>query len=333
MKKSRARREEARATEKRNPRSRGLDHLSVREILRVINREDHTVAAAVARTLPQIAHSVDAIVHAIQHGGRLIYVGAGTSGRLATLDAAECPPTFGVRAHWVQAVVAGGRRALTHAAEGAEDSPAQGARDVASHKITGRDVVVGLTASGSAPYVLGALAHAHRRGAVTIGVTCNRHSPIARLVDITIAAEVGPEVIAGSTRMKAGTAQKMVLNMLSTAAMVRLGHVYDNWMIDVALTNQKLRRRGLRILEQAAGVSVSQATHALRQAKHNLRVALVMLKTGADADEARRRLRRTGGNLRKALGECEAKAPGPRIERGRSMAENSSEQTKRWINS
>lgn len=303
MKSSRAKRPAARATEQRNARSRGLDQLSTREILRVINREDATVAAAVARALPQIARAVDSIVGPLERGGRLIYVGAGTSGRLATLDAAECPPTFGVPARLVQAVVAGGRRALTRAAEGAEDSSARGARDLRARKITARDVVVGLTASGSTPYVLGALAQARRRGAVTIGVTCNRRSPLARLADITIATEVGPEVIAGSTRMKAGTAQKMVLNMLSTAAMIRLGHVYDNWMIGVALTNQKLRRRGLRILEQAAGVSVSEAAHAMRQAKHNLRVALIVLKTGASAAEARQRLKHAGGNLRQALGE------------------------------
>ena len=271
--------------------------------MRIINREDARVAAAVRRELPQISRGVDAIVHALGRGGRLIYVGAGTSGRLATLDAAECPPTFGIAPRLIQALVAGGRRALTHAVEGAEDSVAQGARDLAAKKITAKDIVVGLTASGSTAYVLGALAYARRRRAVTVGVTSNRRSPLARRADITIAPQVGPEVIAGSTRMKAGTAQKLVLNMLSTAALVRLGHVYDNWMIDVALTNRKLRRRGLRILEQAAGASVSAAARALRQANHDLRVALVMLKTGSSAAAARRRLRQAGGNMRKAVGE------------------------------
>ncbi len=288
-------------TEQRNPRSRGLDLLSTPEILRVMNREDARVAAAVERELPQVARAVDAIVAALRRGGRLIYVGAGTSGRLAPLDAAECPPTFGVPRGLVQAVIAGGRRALTEAVEGAEDSAAQGARDLAAKKITARDVVVGLTASGSTPYVLGALGYARRRRAATVGVTSNPSSPISDLATVTIAPQVGPEVIAGSTRMKSGTAQKMVLNMLSTAAMVRLGRVYDNWMIDVALTNRKLRRRGLRMLEQATGAVASAAARALRQAGHDLRVALVMLKTGSNAAESRRRLARAGGKLRRAL--------------------------------
>jgi N-acetylmuramic acid 6-phosphate etherase len=292
-----------RTTEQRNPRSRGLDLLPAREILRIINREDARVAGAVARELPQIARAVDAIVHGLRRGGRLIYVGAGTSGRLAALDAAECPPTFGVPPRLVQAVIAGGRRALTRAVEAVEDSAAQGARDLASKKITPNDVVVGLTASGSTPYVLGALAQARRRRAATLGVTCNRRSPLARAAAITIALELGPEVIAGSTRLKAGTAQKLVLNMLSTAAMVRLGHVYDDWMIDVALTNRKLQQRGLQILTDATGASVVAARRALRQAGHNLRVALVMLKTRTDAAEAKTRLRRAKGNLRAALGE------------------------------
>ncbi len=302
-----------RTTEQRNPRSRGLDLLPTREILRIINREDARVAGALARELPQIARAVDAIVRGLRRGGRLIYVGAGTSGRLAALDAAECPPTFGVPPRLVQAVIAGGRRTMTRAVEGAEDSAAQGARDLASKKITPNDVVVGLTASGSTPYVLGALAHARRRRAVTVGVTCNRRSPLARAAAIPIAPELGPEVIAGSTRLKAGTAQKLVLNMLSTAAMVRLGHVYDNWMIHVALTNRKLRQRGLRILTEATGASMAAAQRALRQARHDLRVALVMLKARTDATEARARLRRAKSSLRAALGE-EAKQ---RLRRGR----------------
>jgi N-acetylmuramic acid 6-phosphate etherase len=274
---------------------------STREILRIISREDTGVARAVARELRQIARATDAIVRALRRGGRLIYVGAGTSGRLATLDAAECPPTFGVPAAMVQAVMAGGPRALVRAVEGAEDSGSRGARDLAARKITASDVAVGLTASGSTPYVLGALAYARRRGAVTVGVTSNRRSPLARVAAILIAPEVGPEVIAGSTRMKAGTAQKLVLNMLSTAAMVRLGRVYDNWMIDVALTNQKLRERGLRILAQVSGANVSAAARALRRSGHDLRVALVMLKAGVDRAEAQRRLKAAQGNLRKAL--------------------------------
>jgi len=292
------------ATEQRNPRSRGLDLKPTLELLRIINREDASVAAAVHRELPAIARAVDAIAAAMRRRGRLIYVGAGTSGRLATLDAAECPPTFGISPQKVQAVIAGGRRALTAAVEGAEDSAAAGARDLAARKISRHDVIVGLTASGSTPYVLGALRYARQRGALTIGVTCNRRAPIARLVRILIAPDVGPEVVAGSTRMKAGTAQKLVLNMLSTGAMVKLGCVYDNWMIHVALTNSKLRRRAVRILEEAAGASVSDAERALRHAGHDARIALLMLKRGLDGPAAKQRLARAGGNLRTALGEA-----------------------------
>ena len=291
------------ATEERNPRSRELDRLPTQELVRVIHHEDATVLAAVRKELPAIARAIDAIVDALSRGGRLIYVGAGTSGRLATLDAAECPPTFGTSPKLVQAVIAGGRRALTDAVEGAEDDAKQAARDLKARQITKADVVVGLTASGTTPYVLGALQLARRRGAMTIGITSNRDSPIQWLARITIAPETGPEVVAGSTRMKAGTAQKLVLNMLSTAAMIRLGHVYSNWMVDVALTNEKLRRRGLRILQEASGAAESEAARALAGAGNRLRVALVMLKMKSSAGEARQRLLQAGGNLRRALGE------------------------------
>ncbi len=267
----------------------------------MINREDGGVARAVAREIPKIARAVDVIAGALRRGGRLIYVGAGTSGRLAVLDASECPPTFGVPPQMVQGIIAGGRQALVRAVEGAEDNAAQGVRDLLKKRISAKDVVVGVTASGATPYVLGALRFARRRGAATIGVTCNRSAAVSRVARITIAVYVGPEVIAGSTRMKAGTAQKMVLNMLSTAAMVRLGCVYDNWMINVALTNKKLRQRGMRILEEATGASVSDAARAARQAGHDLRVAIVMLKARVNASEAKRRLKQVGGNLRKAL--------------------------------
>lgn len=277
--------------------------MSTQRILRVIQREDAAVARGVARALPSIARAVDAIVRSLRRGGRLFYVGAGTSGRLATLDAAECPPTFGVPTRTVQALIAGGRRALTAAVEGAEDSVERGARDLTAKRVSSRDVVVGITASGTTPYVLGALRLARKRRAATVALTSNHRSPVARAARISIAVEAGPEVIAGSTRMKAGTAQKMVLNMLSTAAMVRLGHVYDNWMIDVTLTNRKLRERGLWILTEATGRSVSEAGHALRHAGHDLRVALVMLKRRCDGRAARRKLSAARGNLRRALGE------------------------------
>jgi N-acetylmuramic acid 6-phosphate etherase len=282
---------------------RPLDLLSTQELVRAIHREDATVPHAVGRELPAITRAVEAIVRSLRAGGRLIYVGAGTSGRLATLDAAECPPTFGVPPQLVQAVVAGGRRALTRAVEGAEDSAAQGARDLAARKISGRDAVVGLSASGTTPYVLGALKLARRKGAATIGVTANRRSAISHIAAITIAPDTGAELIHGSTRMKAGSAQKAVLNTLSTASLVRMGHVYNNWMVDVALANRKLRGRGLRILREATGAEESQAASALAQAGGKMRIALVMLKTGLTVEQARRRLRQARGDLRRALGE------------------------------
>jgi N-acetylmuramic acid 6-phosphate etherase len=288
-------------TEQRNPRTRGLDTKSTIEILRALNREDQRVALAVKRALPQIARAVDAIVASFRRGGRLVYIGAGTSGRLAVLDAAECPPTFGTRPKMVQALIAGGPKALRGAVEGAEDSASNGARDLAKAGVTKRDVVVGIAASGTTRYVLGGMEWAKQQGCVTVAVTSNPKSPLARAAQIAITPETGEEAIAGSTRMKAGTAQKMVLNMLSTTAMVRLGRVYENWMIHVALTNQKLRRRGARILTEATGVSASAAEHALRQTGHDLPVALVMLKTGANALEARQSLRKSGGNARQAL--------------------------------
>jgi N-acetylmuramic acid 6-phosphate etherase len=288
-------------TEQRNSRSRGLDRRSTLDILRVINREDSTVAGSVRRELPHIARAVDAIAKSLERGGTLFYIGAGTSGRLGVLDAAECPPTFGTAAGMVRAIIAGGDRALRHPIEGAEDSAAKGARDLRRAGLSAHDVVVGIAASGSTAYVLGALAFARQKGAVTIGVTSNPRSPVAQKASISIAPDTGPEAIAGSTRMKAGTAQKMVLNMLSTAAMVRIGRIYGNWMVHVALTNQKLRRRGARILEEAAGVTLSTAEHALRQAGHNLPAALVMLKTGSSAREARQRLAAAGGRVLEVL--------------------------------
>jgi N-acetylmuramic acid 6-phosphate etherase len=298
-----AKRKSVRATERRNPRTRGLDHLSTQSLLRALNREDSTVPRLVAAEIPAIAHAVEIMSRALNSGGRVFYVGAGTSGRLATLDASELPPTFGVSPQKFQAVIAGGARALTHAVEGAEDSSSQGAKDIAARRITERDAVVGITASGSTPYVLGALSVAKKKGAATIGITSNRKSALARTVKILIATNTGPEAITGSTRLKAGTAQKLVLNMLSTATMVRLGRVYDNWMIGVALTNQKLRKRGQRIVEEASGASVSEAARALRQAGHDPCIALIMLKKRVTAAEARRRLHATNGNIRKALGE------------------------------
>lgn len=288
-------------TEQGNPRSRGLDQKSSLEIVRVLNHEDARVAGAVRRELPKIARAVDAIVKSLRADGRLFYVGAGTSGRLAVLDAAECPPTFGTPPEMVQALIAGGQRAVLHAVEGAEDSAENGARDLETAGLKRGDVVVGIAASGTTPYVLGAMRYARKKGAATIAVASNPRSPLAKQAQIAIVPETGPEAIAGSTRMKAGTAQKMVLNMLSTASMVRLGRVYGNRMICMEATNEKLRRRTARILEETAGVNASTAEHALRQTQHNLPLAFVMLKTGATATEAQRRLRESGGNVRAAV--------------------------------
>jgi N-acetylmuramic acid 6-phosphate etherase len=271
------------------------------EIVRLMNREDRGVAAAVGREIPAIARAVDAIVAGIRKGGRLIYVGAGSSGRMGVLDAAECPPTFGVSPKVVRAVIAGGRRAITQAVEGAEDSARNGERDLRAIRIGRNDVVVGIAASGTTPYVLGALQFARKRGATTVAVTSNLQMPVGRLAKIVIAPEVGPEVLTGSTRLKAGTSQKMVLNMLSTAVMARLGHVYENLMIDMMLTNEKLAERALRMLAEASGKRVSAAEDALRAAGHDMRVALVMLKEGVDARMARKRLQAARGDLRVAV--------------------------------
>jgi N-acetylmuramic acid 6-phosphate etherase len=277
--------------------------MSSEAIIRLMNREDAKVAKAVGREIPAIARAVEAIVLGIRSGGRLFYVGAGSSGRMGVLDAAECPPTFGIPRGQVQALIAGGRRAVTNAVEGAEDAIQNGERDLRGRKLTRNDVVVGIAASGTTPYVLGALKYARKCKATTVALTANRNMPVAKLAHILIAPEVGPEALTGSTRLKAGTAQKMALNMLSTAAMVRLGHAYENLMIDLLNTNAKLADRSLRILAEASGKDLSAARHALRQSGHNMRVALVMLKRKIGPAEARQLLRSAGGNLRRALGE------------------------------
>jgi N-acetylmuramic acid 6-phosphate etherase len=275
--------------------------MSALQIVQLIHREDRTIAAAVAPELPRIAAGAETIVRAIRAGGRLFYVGAGTSGRLAILDAVELPPTYGIRPGVVIALIAGGKKAITEAVEGAEDSASNAVRDLRAVHLRSRDVVVGITASGTTPYVLSALRFARRQGAATVAITANRHSPVAKLARISIAPEVGREVVTGSTRMKAGTAQKMVLNMLSTAAMVRLGRTYENLMIDLVMNNKKLTDRGLRILADASGATLSSAQHALRQSGHNLRVALIMLKRKLSSKQAREELKRARGNLREAL--------------------------------
>ena len=277
--------------------------MTAAEIVRLMNREDRKVAEAVKRELPAIARAVDAIVEAMRGGGRLIYVGAGSSGRMAVLDAAEVPPTFGVTHEAIRAFIAGGRQAVTGAVEGAEDAAHAGVTALRGARVGKGDVVLGIAASGTTPYVLAAIKYARGRGATTIAITSNEQMPLAKLAKIAINVEIGPEVLTGSTRLKAGTAQKMVLNMLSTAAMVKLGHAYENLMIDAVLTNEKLQERAVRILMEASGASVSAAEDALRAAGHNMRVGLVMLKLGVGAGEARKKLAGARGDLRRALGE------------------------------
>jgi len=288
-------------TETRNPASESIDTLPTVEVLRIINTEDAKVASAVEREIGSIARAVDRIVAAFRAGGRLFYIGAGTSGRLGVLDAAECPPTFSSPPEIVQAIIAGGEAAISHATEASEDDPATGANDLLAHGFSARDVLVGVAASGRTPYVLGAIAEARRLGAATVGISCTPESELARSVEVAITPLVGPEVIAGSTRMKAGTAQKLVLNMLTTAAFVRMGYVYSNLMVNVQPRNSKLADRARRIIAQAAGVPTDRARELLELGGNNVRVAILMAKTGAAREEAERRLAGAGGSIAKAL--------------------------------
>jgi len=289
------------ATEQQNLAAQALDTKSALEIATIINGEDANVAAAVSKALPQIAQAIDAIADALSRGGRLIYIGAGTSGRIAALDAAECPPTFSTDPRQVQFVIAGGERALGRAVEANEDSPELGQRDIARLKPSKKDVVVGIAASGRTPYTIAAVECAKKKGAKTVGVSCNSDSPLTRTADIGIAAEVGPEVLSGSTRMKAGTAQKMILNMLTTGAMTRLGYVYGNLMVNVSPKNKKLVERAITILSKAADIDREFARNALGNSGNSVPLALIMLKTGEGVAKAKRRLKAAHGNVRKAI--------------------------------
>ena len=288
-------------TEQQNSFSAGLDTRPALEIAQLINDEDSKVAGAVQNALPQIAKAIDAVAKAINAGGRLIYVGAGTSGRIAALDAAECPPTFNTDFKTVQFVIAGGEKALSHASEFTEDSREMGARDLAKRKPTKKDVVVGVAASGTTPYTVAALELARRKRAKTVAVVCNPGSELGRAADIEIVTEVGPEVLSGSTRMKAGTAQKMVLNMLTTGAMARLGYVYGNLMVNIQTRNHKLLERAVSILESAADVDRATAEETLKRAGNSVAVALIMLKTGLERAQSAQKLKRAKGNVRKAI--------------------------------
>jgi N-acetylmuramic acid 6-phosphate etherase len=295
-----------RITEQTNPASESLDTKSTREILRLINREDHRVAPAVGKTLPQIARAVDMAAGAIRNGGRLIYLGAGTSGRLGVLDAAECVPTFGTDR--VVAILAGAPAALTSSVEEVEDNPKQAVRDLKKIKFSRLDLLVGISASGRAPYVLGGMRFARSLKAKVVGLTCNPEAPIKRLADVTIIPVVGPEVIAGSSRMKAGTAQKLVLNMLSTATMVRLGNVLSGSMINVQPTNRKLWKRAEGILIEFTGASEATVARALKDSRRNLPVALLMVLKKITKHEAAELLREgasVAAVLRKAMAEAE----------------------------
>lgn len=287
-------------TETRSP-YHDLDAMSIEEILAVINAEDRRVAEAVGKELPNIAKVVAAVVEAFRKGRRLIYVGAGTSGRLGVLDASECPPTFGVPPEQVDAIIAGGDRALRYSSEEAEDDPEQGARDVRERGVQAGDVVLGIAASGRTPYVIGALREAARLGAFTAALVCNPGSPLAEVANVTICPVVGPEVLTGSTRMKAGTAQKMVLNMISTTAMIKSGKAYGNLMVDMSPTNVKLLDRAKRIIQLATGCDAETAARTLREAGNKVKVAIVMIEAGCSAGAAEELLARAGGFVREAI--------------------------------
>ncbi len=289
-------------TEERNPLTRDIDTLSTLDMLTLINAEDQKVALAVREELPNIAAAVDAITARMQSGGRLIYIGAGTSGRLGVLDASECPPTFGTPPELVVGLIAGGLAALTDAVEGAEDDQEGGAAEIMGLDVNENDCVIGIAASGRTPYVIGGLQEAKKRRALTICIVCNRPSPLEKLAEIGVTPVVGPEVISGSTRLKAGTAQKMVLNMISTAVMIRLGKIYTNLMVDVQPTNAKLRQRARRIVAEATGVDLQRATKILSACNGEVKTAIVAVLAGISPELARIRLHGTGGYVRKAIG-------------------------------
>lgn len=288
-------------TERRNRATENLDTMSALEIVRVMNREDAAVPRAIRRVLPEIAKAVDLIAARLAKGGRLIYVGSGTSGRIGALDASECQPTFGVDAETVQFLLAGGERALVRAAESSEDSAELGRNDIAARKPGKRDVVVGIAASGFTPYTIAALEYAGSRGAATVGIACNRGSALGKAADVAIEVEVGPEVLTGSSRLKAGTVAKLICNMLTTSSMARLGYVYGNMMVSMHLKNRKVLERGITILESLTSIDRERATETLERAGKSVALALVMLKTNASKAQAARRLRKARGNVRKAI--------------------------------
>ena len=288
-------------TEKSNPNTLNLHEMSALEIVQTMNAEDVTISQAVQRALPEIASAVDLIMERLEKGGRLFYVGAGTSGRLGILDASECPPTFGTPPETVQGIIAGGETVMADMEEGAEDDRIAGKAAIQNKKVDRRDAVVGISASGTTPFVLAALETAREQGTGTIGLACNEHSPLLENVDVAIGVPVGPEVLAGSTRLKAGTAQKMVLNMISTATMVGLGKVYKNRMVDVQATNKKLVKRAEEMVAELGEVSHQTASDLLNQSGNRVKIAIVMARLGVSSVEAVKRLQASRGNLVKFL--------------------------------
>jgi len=288
-------------TEARNPESENIDDKNAEEILDIMNRQDHLVAEAVKGQIPYIARAVNMLVEAFQGGGRLFYIGAGTSGRLGVLDASECPPTFGTDPEMVQGIIAGGEKALIRSREGSEDNAHAGAEDLAARGLTNNDVVCGIAASYRTPYVLGAMEKARQLGAGTIYVTCNPRENVKLDVDVAICTVVGPEVVMGSTRLKAGTATKLVLNMLTTASMIRMGKTYGNMMVDLMMTSRKLEERSKRTVMMVTGLDYESSAAVLAKAGGHVKTALVMVLANVDADQARRRLTESNGFVRKAI--------------------------------
>lgn len=288
-------------TEQRNPNSMHVDSLSALEIVQLMNEEDKQVPLAIEKCLPQIAQAVECIVSAFQQGGRLVYIGAGTSGRLGVLDASECPPTFGVSPEMVKGIIAGGERALRHPIEGAEDSKAQAVVDLQTIQFSSKDVLVGIAASGRTPYVIGALEYAKSLGSVTVSIASNPNSAMANIVDIAIDTVVGPEVLTGSSRLKSGTAQKLVLNMLTTASMILMGKCYQNLMVDVQASNEKLKARAIRIVMQATDCDKTVAEDTLKLAEQNAKLAIMMILSGLERPQAEALLEKNQGKLQLAL--------------------------------
>jgi len=290
-------------TESINPDTVNIDHMSPMEILTLMNKEDEKVIHAVKQVIPAIAEVVEAVVAAIKDGGRVFFVGAGTSGRMGVLEAAECPPTFGVSKELFQAVIAGGEEAVYQAVESAEDDSEQGKKDLQDRALSGKDVVIGIAASGKTPYVVGALEWAKRCGAKTVALACNEQSVIGEIADYKIEAVPGPEVISGSTRMKAGTVQKLILNMITTTSMIKLGKVYRNLMVDLHISNRKLRERAINIIKMATGADDDTAREALKNSNNNVKAALVMIKNQVDYPQALKQLDDADGYVRLAIQE------------------------------